>query len=45
MKIKKMEMRTRNTNEGANCLGCSLVICVAMIVIVYLLTHMRIAFV
>ena len=30
------------TNEGSNCLGCSLVICVALIVIVYLITHIRI---
>ena len=29
-------------NEGSNCLGCSLVICIVLIVIVYLITHIRI---
>lgn len=29
-------------NNGSNCLGCSLVLCVLMIVIVYLITHLRI---
>ena len=27
-------------NEGSNCLGCSLVICVVLILIVYLITHL-----
>ena len=30
------------TNDGSNCLGCSLVVCVALIVIVYLITHIKI---
>ena len=32
-------------NEGKNCLGCSLVICVALIVLVYLLVHVKIVIV
>lgn len=28
--------------ESKNCLGCSLVICVVLIVIVYLITHIKI---
>lgn len=32
-------------NEGSNCLGCSLVLCVLMILIVYLITHVKISFV
>ena len=33
------------TNDGKNCLGCSLVICVALIVLVYLLVHIKITIV
>jgi hypothetical protein len=29
-------------NEGSNCLGCSLIICVVLILIVYLITHTKI---
>ena len=29
-------------NEGGNCLGCSLVICVVLILIVYLITHLKV---
>jgi hypothetical protein len=29
-------------NEGSNCLGCSLIICVVLILIVYLITHIKI---
>ena len=29
-------------NEGSNCLGCSLLICVVLILLVYLVTHIRI---
>lgn len=32
-------------NEGSNCLGCSLVICVVLILIVYLITHLKITIV
>lgn len=32
-------------NDGSNCLGCSLVICVVLILIVYLITHLRITMV
>ncbi len=32
-------------NDGSNCLGCSLVLCVLMILIVYLITHVKISFV
>ena len=32
-------------NEGSNCLGCSLVICVVLILIVYLITHIKITIV
>ena len=32
-------------NEGSNCLGCSLVICIVLILIVYLITHIKVSFV
>ena len=32
-------------NDGVNCLGCSLVLCVLIIAAVYLITHLRISFV
>ena len=32
-------------NEGSNCLGCSLIICVVLILLVYLITHLRITIV
>lgn len=32
-------------NEGSNCLGCSLVICVVLILIVYLITHLKVTIV
>lgn len=32
-------------NEGNNCLGCSLVICVVLILAVYLITHLKITIV
>jgi len=32
-------------NEGSNCLGCSLVICVVLILAVYLITHLKITIV
>ena len=31
-----------NENDGSNCLGCSLVICVVLILIVYLITHLKV---
>lgn len=33
------------TNEGKNCLGCSLIVCLLLILLVYLIVHVRITIV